>query len=157
MAKRARLLIITGSALLLVLIAVALLIGSANKILKGQIEPAEAMFYLDIDNLAFLACGSIAENPSELLASDNMRKFLANMRAQFDYVLIDTPPIISVTDSGIVGALAEGVLLVIQAGRTQRGIVKRAVELLYQAHAKIIGHVLTNIEYHLPEYIYRYL
>ena len=55
------------------------------------------------------------------------------------------------------GAEVDGVLLVIQAGRTQRGIVKRATELLNQAHSKLLGHVLTNIEYHLPEYIYRYL
>jgi len=72
-------------------------------------------------------------------------------------VIVDTPPIISVTDSGIVGALTDGVIMVIQAGRTQRGIVKRAEELLEQSHSKLFGHVLTNIEYHLPEYIYRYL
>lgn len=79
------------------------------------------------------------------------------MRGEFDHIIIDTPPIISVTDSGIVGAQTDGVILVIQAGRTQRGIVKRAEELLFQSHSKILGHVLTNIEYHLPEYIYRYL
>jgi Mrp family chromosome partitioning ATPase len=92
-----------------------------------------------------------------LLASDTMSNVLSNLNAKFDFVLIDTPPIISVTDSGIIGSQTDGVLMVLQAGRTQRGIVKRAEELLTQAHCKILGHVLTNIEYHLPEYIYRYL
>ncbi len=128
-----------------------------TEILSDRTDPAEALFHIDIENLAFIACGSIAENPAELLGSEKMRQLLADMKTQFDHIIIDTPPIISVTDSGIIGAMADGVLMVIQAGRTQRGIVQRAAELLDQAHCKTIGHVLTNIEYHLPEYIYRYL
>lgn len=128
-----------------------------TEVLKDQVSISEAMFNIDIENLTFIAAGSIPENPSELLASERMKEFLNAMRSKFDYILIDTPPIIAVTDSGIVGAMADGVLMVIQAGRTQRGIVKRAEELLYQTHSKVLGHILTNIEYHLPEYIYRYL
>ncbi len=128
-----------------------------TEVLTGQTDPAEVLFHIDIENLAFIASGSIAENPAELLGSEKMRQLLADMKTQFDHIIIDTPPIISVTDSGIIGAMADGVLMVIQAGRTQRGIVQRASELLDQAHCKVIGHVLTNIEYHLPEYIYRYL
>lgn len=122
---------------------------------KANIE--DAVFHLDHENISFMIAGQVPENPAELLASDKMKDFLAEMRSKYDFILIDTPPIISVTDSGIVGSQADGVLLVIQAGRTQRGIVKRAEELLYQSHTKVLGHVLTNIEYHLPEYIYRYL
>lgn len=128
-----------------------------TEILMDKADPSEALFHLDMENLAFIACGAVAENPVELLGSERMKQFLADMKAQFDYILLDTPPIISVTDSGLVGVLADGILMVIQAGRTQRGIVRRATELLEQSHSKIIGHVLTNIEYHLPEYIYRYL
>ena len=128
-----------------------------TEILTNKVDPSEALFHIDMENLAFIAAGNVAENPAELLGSDKMRQFLADMKTQFDLVLIDTPPIISVTDSGIVGTLVDGILMVIQAGRTQRGILQRAVELLEQSHSKLIGHVLTNIEYHLPEYIYRYL
>ncbi len=128
-----------------------------TEILMDKIDPSEALFHIDMENLAFIAAGSVAENPAELLGSDRMRQFLADMKTQFDLILIDTPPIVSVTDSGIVGTIADGILMVIQAGRTQRGILQRACELLEQSHSKIIGHVLTNIEYHLPEYIYRYL
>ncbi len=128
------------------------------EVLKEECTAADVLFNIDnLNNLAFLSSGQIPENPAELLASDFMRMFLSDMRKKFDFVLIDTPPIISVTDAGIIGPLTEGVLMVIQAGRTQRGIIRRAEELLYQCHTKIIGHVLTNIEYHLPEYIYRYL
>jgi len=128
-----------------------------TEILTDKIDTSEALFHTDMENLAFIAAGSVAENPAELLGSDRMRQFLADMKTQFDFILIDTPPIIAVTDPGIVGALVDGILLTIEAGRTQRGVVRRAAELLEQSQSKIIGHVLTNIEYHLPEYIYRYL
>lgn len=128
-----------------------------SDLLSGRAGMDEAIFTLDDDHLAFIDSGSVPENPAELLASDRMKDLLRDLKAQFDFVILDTPPIISVTDSGIVGAMSDGVLMVIQAGRTQRGIVRRAEELLFQSHSRVMGHVLTNIEYHLPEYIYRYL
>lgn len=128
-----------------------------SEVLMGTANVEDALFKVDIENLTFLSCGSVPENPAELLGSDKMSRFLDDMKKQFDYIFIDTPPIIPVTDAGIVGSLSDGVIMVIQAGRTQRGIVQRAGELLNQAHAKTFGYVLTNIEYHLPEYIYRYL
>ena len=82
---------------------------------------------------------------------------LKDMEKEFDHVIYDSAPIISVTDSGIIGTMTDGVILVVQAGRTQRGVVKRALETLHQSHCNVLGQILTNIEYHLPEYIYRYL
>ena len=125
--------------------------------LQGQCNQEDIVFNLDYENLSFVSAGSVPENPAELLASDKMKSLLSDLRLQFDHVLIDTPPIIAVTDSGILGPQTDGVLMVIQAGRTQRGIIRRAEELLAQTQSKVLGHVLTNIEYHLPEYIYRYL
>lgn len=128
-----------------------------SDVLAGKIKLNDALFHLDMENLTFMMSGEVPENPAELLSSDDMQHFISTMRNRFDFVIIDTPPIISVTDASILGAYVDGVVMVIQAGRTQRGIVKRAEELLEQSHSKILGHVLTNIEYHLPEYIYRYL
>lgn len=128
-----------------------------SEYLLGQAELDDIIFKIDIENLNIIAAGKIPDNPSELLSSKAMSDFLVDARSQFDFVIIDTPPIISVTDSGIIGAQTDGVLMVIQAGRTQRGIVRRAEELLEQAQANVLGHILTNIQYHLPEYIYRYL
>ena len=131
-------------------------VGLSN-VLSGKVGLDEALFKIDIENVTFMASGTVPENPAELLDSARMKQLLSEVKTQFDHILIDTSPIISVTDAGIVGSQADGVIMVIQAGRTQRGIVKRATELLEQTHAKLLGHVLTNIEYHLPEYIYRYL
>ena len=128
-----------------------------SEVLQGEAEVSDVLFHLDIDNLAFMSAGAVPENPAELLSSNRMKTLLDEMKTEFDHIFIDSPPIISVTDAGIIGAQSDGVVMVIQAGRTQRGIIKRATELLHQAHTKVLGHVLTNIEYHLPEYIYRYL
>jgi len=128
-----------------------------TEILQDTADVENCLFSLDYENLSFITAGEVPENPAELLASNAMKKFLTQLKSQYDFIIIDSPPIIAVTDSGIIGAQADGVLMVIQAGRTQRGIIKRAEELLHQSHSKVIGHVLTNIEYHLPEYIYRYL
>ena len=131
-------------------------VGLSN-VLSGKADFGEALFKIDIENLTFMASGPVPENPAELLASEAMKSFLAEVRMKFDHIIIYTPPIIPVTDAGVLGAMVDGVILIVQAGRTQRGVVKRAEELLYQAHCKKLGHVLTNIEYHLPQYIYRYL
>lgn len=128
-----------------------------SEYLKGEVQLSDIIFKIDIENLNIISAGKVPENPSELLSSKAMTEFLSEVKTQFDFIIIDTPPIISVTDSGIIGAQTDGVLMVIQAGRTQRGIVRRAEELLEQAQANVLGHILTNIQYHLPEYIYRYL
>ncbi len=128
-----------------------------SEVLQGDVKLSDALFNVDIENLTFLGSGAVPDNPAELLGSQAMKRLLTDLRTRFDHILIDTPPIISVTDAGIIGPQADGAIMVIQAGRTQRGIIKRAKELLHQAHTKVLGHVLTNIEYHLPEYIYRYL
>lgn len=125
--------------------------------LNGDAEISDILFNLDVDHLSFISSGPVPANPAELLGSQRMRELILTLRSRYDYVLIDTPPVIPVTDAVIIGSNVEGVVMVIQAGRTQRGMVTRATELLNQAHANIVGHVLTGIEYFVPEYIYRYL
>ena len=72
-------------------------------------------------------------------------------------MIFDSPPVMSVTDPGVLGSPNDGVFMVVRVGRTQRGSVQHAQHILSQAHAKILGYVLTNVEYHLPEYLYRYV
>lgn len=128
-----------------------------SELLEDKTVLSDAMFSLEQENLNFIVNGEVPRNPSELLQSERMKEILTDLKHKFDFIIIDMPPIISVTDAGAVSPQTDGALLVIQAGRTQRGIVRRAQELLHQAQCPIIGHVLTGIEYHLPEYIYRYL
>ena len=128
-----------------------------SEILLDQTTLNDALFKIDVENLTFLGAGSVPSNPAELLGSEKMRNLLNQLRPDFNFIVIDTPPVIPVTDPVLIGNIVDGVVLVVQSGRTQRGIVKRAAELLEQAHAKLLGHVLTGIEYYVPDYLYRYL
>ncbi|HPM43096.1 MAG TPA: CpsD/CapB family tyrosine-protein kinase [Candidatus Omnitrophota bacterium] len=128
-----------------------------SEILKGEVEADQTFISPDIENLTVIPAGRIPRNPAELLGSKKMASFLESLKTRFDYIFIDTPPVMPVTDSCVLGAMADGVIMVIQAGRTQRDIVKHAERRLTQAHANLLGYVMTNIEYHLPQYLYRYV
>lgn len=105
--------------------------------------------------LAVLPAGPVMDNPAELLESSNMKRLLATLKTQFDVIVIDAPPVLPVADPGILAAQADGVLLVVRAGKTQRKTVTQAQALLAQMKAKVLGCVLTHVEYYLPGY-YRY-
>lgn len=117
----------------------------------------EALVNIGIDNLTVLPAGKPAHNPGELLGSPKMRNLISQLKDKYDYVIFDTPPVIAVADAGLVGAQADGVVMVVQANRTHRGVIKHSESLLKQVHVKLLGYILTNIQYHIPAYIYRYL
>jgi len=117
----------------------------------------DALLNVGIENLTILPAGKTPHNPAELLGSNKMRNLVSALRSRYDYVIFDTPPVIPVTDASLLGAQADGAVMVIQAGRTQKGIIKHAESLLRQADVKLLGCILTNIQYHIPAYIYRYL
>jgi capsular exopolysaccharide synthesis family protein len=130
--------------------------GLADLIYNGT-KLDDVLLDIGVENLTVLAAGNIPNNPAELLGSAKMKSLLDSLRERFDYVIIDTPPIISVTDAGIIAAQTDGVLMVVQAGRTQKGVIKHSEIMFRQAEAKILGYILTNVQYHIPAYIYRYL
>lgn len=131
-------------------------IGLADLISNGS-NVDEALINIGIDNLTILPAGKIPKNPAELLGSVKLKNLVSLLKTKYDYIIFDTPPIIPVTDAGLLGAQTDGLIMVIQANRTQKGIVDHAEGLLKQAQAKVLGYILTNIQYHIPGYIYRYL
>lgn len=110
-----------------------------------------------IKNLSFLPSGTLPENPSELLALSKMENLLEKLKSQFDLILLDSPPIIALTDAGVLGSICESALLVVRVGKTNRETVSRSIELLKHANANVVGTVLVDIEYCIPTYIYKYL
>ncbi len=131
-------------------------LGLSDLLSDGNTEE-KAFLNIGIENLTVLPCGKTPKNPAELLGSMKFRNLLSLLKEKYDYVIIDAPPIIPVTDAGLIGPQTDGVIMVIQAGRTQKGVVKHSVGLLKQAQAKVLGYILTNIQYHIPAYLYRYL
>ncbi|MFH2138155.1 MAG: CpsD/CapB family tyrosine-protein kinase [Candidatus Omnitrophota bacterium] len=131
-------------------------VGLSEYLLIGA-DVDNIIYRTKIDKLSIIPRGKIVDNPVELLASGKMGILLASLKEKFDYVILDTPPVVPIADAGIVCSLADGVVMVVRAGRTQRNLVKHATELLAQAHANMLGYILTHVEYHMPEYYYKYV
>ena len=110
---------------------------------------------LHSSSLTILPSGKVMGEPSEWLDSLTMREYLQQFKKQFDYVIVDTPPILLVADACVLSRYVDGVLLVVRSGRTQRRQLADTQTRLAQVKARIIGSVLTHVEYYLPGY-YRY-
>ena len=128
-----------------------------SDILNDGANVEDVLLGIGIENLHILPAGNKPHNPAELLGSQKMKQTLSELRNQYDYVILDCPPVIPVADASILGPQCDGVLMLLQAGRTQRGVIVHAQDRLSAAKARVLGYVMTNIEYHIPEYIYRYL
>ena len=128
-----------------------------SDLISDSVKIEKSLLNIGIENLTILPAGKIPHNPAEILGSMKMKNLISQLKEKFDYIIFDTPPIVTVTDAGLLGAQTDGVIMVIQANRTQKGVVKHGESLLKQAQAKILGYILTNVQYHIPAYIYRYL
>jgi capsular exopolysaccharide synthesis family protein len=99
-----------------------------------------------LENLAVLPSGTLPPNPSELLDSQKMRELLAALRRDHDIIILDSPPLLPVTDSVVLSAQVDGVLFVIKSGSTNREMALRAKLILRNSRTKIIGAILNNID-----------
>lgn len=107
-----------------------------------------------VENLFLLTSGSVPPNASELLGSSKMHEVLTELQEIYDYVVIDSPPVMPVSDALLLSTLADGVLLVANASRTPRQQVRAARARLDYARAKIFGMVLNRVKVHHSEYQY---
>jgi len=101
----------------------------------------------EMPNLDFIPCGTIPPNPAELMESDAMINFLAELRDRYDIIILDTPPVIAVTDSEILSKHVDGSILVVSADTTEMELLRRASELMKQGTHHFIGAVLNNFVY----------
>jgi len=118
--------------------------GLTELLVKGG-DLQKAMVSTDIENLFILPSGTIPPNPSELLSSQKMKRLIQEMKNSCDLVILDCPPVITVTDAAVLAAEADCVVLVIHSGKTDREAARRAKSLLTNVKAKIAGTVLNNI------------
>lgn len=109
-----------------------------------------------IPNLSLISCGSLIPNPSELLGSHQMQRFLDEVRRKFDLVVFDTPPLNAATDAVVVGTQVDAVVLVIRAGKTDRDLAKSKLELFSSVPARVLGTILngTTADMAHPGYSY---
>ena len=117
-----------------------------TSVLAGQQTLEEAVLPVPgVDRLSVLPAGPVPPNPAELLNSTRTRDIFAQLREQFDLVLIDSPPVLPVTDAAILSRHADATLLLAAAGQTRRSDLHRAAEKLDQVGATILGIVLNKV------------
>lgn len=125
-----------------------------SNILVGNAKASAAVHKSDVQGLWLLPSGMIPPNPAELLGSTRFRDFIGTLREHFDWVIIDSPPVMAVTDAALVAHHATGVLFVIGAEMTSRHAAARALDQLENAQAKFVGAVLNRVDLQRNAYYY---
>jgi capsular exopolysaccharide synthesis family protein len=113
-----------------------------SSVLMHQCTPAEAVRPSGIEGLDIIECGPLPANPAELLGSARMEELLAKQRKSYDYIIIDGPPVLLVSDAKVLAGLVDATLLVFNAAATSRGAAQRTIRELKEVNARIVGCVL---------------
>lgn len=109
-----------------------------------------------VENLDIITSGPVPPNPAEMLGSARMKNFLQEACTTYDLVLLDSPPVNSVADASILSGQVDGVILVVEAGSTEREAVMLAKQQLEKVNARILGVVLNKVRQKNGGYYYYY-
>ena len=125
-----------------------------SNLLVGMVKPSEVIQRAEVENLWIMPAGKTPPNPAELLGSRRFDELLTSLKTQFDLVVIDTPPVMAVTDAAVAAHRANGVLFVVAADVTSRSAAQAALDVLEQAHARFVGAVLNRVDLERESYYY---
>ncbi|MCH3965049.1 MAG: CpsD/CapB family tyrosine-protein kinase [Clostridium sp.] len=117
-----------------------------SDVLADKIGFEDVVKDVGIENLSLLTSGTKPPNPAELLGSKKMGKFIEDLKNRYEYIIIDTPPIIAVTDAQLLSRYADGCLLVVASSQAERDAAVKAKQLLEKVNANILGTVLNKLE-----------
>ena len=130
--------------------------GGLSNVLAGNAEVKDVIKHTEYENLDVVTAGPVPPNPSELLVSDNMEKFMESIENDYDYVFVDTPPVDLVTDAPLISKHVDGVVLVVRQDVTTTVIIDRAIEALEFVNANLIGFIMNDVKSANQSYRYRY-
>lgn len=125
-----------------------------TSVLVGDKDVMEAVQETKVPGLRFLASGPIPPNPSELLHTTQFTNMLERLREEFDIVILDSPPLVAVTDAAIIAPQVDGALLVVHTLKTARDAVKSALRQLKDVQAHLIGGILNDVDLNRQKYGY---
>jgi Mrp family chromosome partitioning ATPase len=128
-------------------------VGLAS-VIDGEAELKDVIQESGIPGLSIIPCGPIPSNPAELLTSPRFKEVLDLISEQHDFVLLDTPPLLAVTDPSVVAPRVDGVLLAIRVNKNARPDAVRAKEILYTLGVPVLGVVVNGIDIRLGNYGY---
>jgi len=109
-----------------------------------------------IPNLAAIPTGPLPPNPADLLSSQKLADAVAELRTNYKFIVIDSPPVMAVTDAVILSVQADGVLIVVRSGETAKEAFTRTRDLLNSVKCRILGVVLNAVDSRSPDYYYSY-
>jgi polysaccharide biosynthesis transport protein len=126
-----------------------------SQVLIGQARVRDVIQRTVDPNLLAITAGKMPPNPSELLASERMRTLLTNLaHGPFDWIVIDTPPVLAVTDAVILAPMVSGVAFVVGAEMTRRRLAERALETIMSSHPRYVAVVLNRVDFARNKYYY---
>lgn len=128
-----------------------------TEVLKDGTEMMSKIMRVGPGNLYVLPCGRHRSMPASLFESGQFDAFLKNAREQFEYVIMDAPPVPRFSESRIICAKVDGVVLVVGSGKTRRQVALQAKKEIEDAGGKVLGVVLNRRKHHIPEWIYKRL
>lgn len=112
-------------------------------VLSGKCRVEDALTTTGVENLTFLDCEPGIPNPADVLCSERFEALVKHLYKQFDYIVFDTPPLVSFVDAAMLGSIADATLLVVREGKTKKADIKNALTQLQQAKARVLGTVLS--------------
>lgn len=126
-----------------------------SNLLVGDCKASEAVRkWSSVNGVCVLPAGMIPPNPAELLGSKRFEEYLQTLGGHFDWVIVDSPPVLAVADAAVVANGASGVIFVVCADQTSRAAAREAVHQLQSAHARVIGAVLNRVDLERNPYYY---
>lgn len=125
-----------------------------TNVLSGQTKVMQCIQKTDIENVYVMASGPIPPNPAELLGNRVMDEVLLEAYNMFDIVLIDTPPVLAVTDAQILANKCDGIILVVRSEKTEKDKIVKTKQILDKASGKILGVVLNDKQEEQEQYGY---
>jgi len=117
-----------------------------TNILVEECCPDDYIQETEVDNLRLLSSGPIPPNPSELLGSTKMQELMDYLKNQVDYLIIDVPPVIAVTDACVLASKVDGITLVVNSGTIRPEMAQKAKDLLAKAKGHLLGVILNRVE-----------
>jgi capsular exopolysaccharide synthesis family protein len=126
--------------------------GVTTALLTESID--DAVHETEVPNLSVITAGPLPPNPAELIHSERFRVFLSQLSKRFDRVILDSPPVVPVTDAAVLSTLVDGTVLVVRAFKTSKELARHAVRALNDVGAKLAGTVLNAVNLNRSEYRY---
>ena len=123
-----------------------------TNILLADLDAEAAVQATEVDGLFVLTSGALPPNPGELLGSAQTERVLSAFEKNYDLLIIDSPPLLAASDAAILSKAADGALVIVRAGQTERNALNTAIQQLTTLGARVLGTVLNDPDAEIPKY-----